>query len=169
MVRLKFFAFLFMYLLLIQGCFFQREPDMDDIVEKIVAVETPNGNYTAVNSKTGAYGRYQIKPYIAAYYAKKLGIPYNNWKTPANQDRIFRALLSDNIQCLKNNGHEINTFTVYGAHQQGATGFDNIIKNRSLSDDMYARLRRNVPAQYRNCSDKELCDVWVCYWKKKLS
>lgn len=142
---------------------------MDPIVEKIVEVETPNGDYTAMNKITGAYGRYQIKPDTAKYYSKKLDIDYSRWKEPDNQDKIFRALLSDNIRCLQTNGHKINAFTVYGAHQQGATGFDNIMKNRKLSDTTYARLRRNIPAEYRCCTDEELCKVWVRYWKKKLS
>jgi hypothetical protein len=169
MVRFRFFLMVLGSVFLMQGCVFDTQPDMDDIVQKIVKVETANADYTAVNPKTGAYGKYQIKPSVAKYYTQKLGIPYANWKTPHNQDKIFRALLADNIRCLRSNGHEINAFTVYGAHQQGATGFDNIVKNRPLSDETYARLRRNVPAEYRDCEDSELCNVWVCYWKKKLS
>jgi hypothetical protein len=171
-VRLKLFVLIFIAFLLIQGCSSKTEPDMDHmdpIVKKIVEVETPNGNYTALNKKTGAYGRYQIKPDTAKYYSKKLDIDYSSWKEPNNQDKIFKALLSDNIRSLRTKGHKINTFTVYGAHQQGATGFDNIMKNRNLDDHMYAKLRRNIPAEYRNCKDEELCEVWVGYWKKKLS
>lgn len=173
MVNLKLFVLIFIFILLIQGCSSKTEPNMepnmDHIVKKIVKVETPNGNYTAVNKKTGAYGRYQITPATATYYSKKLDINDYCWKEPKNQDKIFKALLSDNIRCLRTKGHKINAFTVYGAHQQGATGFDNIIKNRNLNDDMYVKLRRNIPAEYRNCKDEELCEVWVCYWKKKLS
>jgi|GEM_PF-1945004 len=177
MVNLKLFVLLFISFLLIQGCSSKTEPNMephgepnmDRIVKKIVKVETPNGNYTAVNKKTGAYGRYQITPATATYYSQKLFINDYRWKEPKNQDKIFKALLSDNIRCLRTKGHKINAFTVYGAHQQGATGFDNIIKNRNLNDDMYAKLRRNIPAEYRNCKDEELCKVWVCYWKKKLN
>ena len=94
---------------------------------------------------------------------------YFCWKEPQKQDKIFKALLSDNIRCLRTKGHQINAFTVYGAHQQGATGFDNIMNNRKMSNDMYAKLRRNIPLEYRNCRDEELCGVWVRYWKKKLS
>lgn len=169
MINLKFFVLVFISFLLIQGCSFKTEPNMDHIVKKIVEVETPNGNYTAVNKKTGAYGRYQITPATAKYYSKKLNINYYSWKDPNNQDKIFKALLADNIRSLRTKGHKINVFTVYGAHQQGATGFDNIMKNRNLDDHMYVKLRRNIPAEYRNCTDEELSEVWVRYWKKKLS
>ena len=101
MVNLKLFVLGFTSFLLIQGCSSKpepsREPHMDHIVKKIVEVETPNGNYTALNKKTGAYGRYQITPATAQYYTKKLDMNHYQWKEPKNQDKIFKALLSDNI------------------------------------------------------------------------
>lgn len=170
MNNLKLYVLIFISHLLIQGCSSKRaEPPMDHIVKKIVKVETPNGSYTAVNPKTGAYGRYQITPDTARYYSKKLNISPYRWKEPRNQDKIFRALLSDNIRALRAKGHKIDAFTVYGAHQQGATGFDNIMRKRNLDNDMYVKLRRNIPPEYRNCSNGELCEVWVGYWKRKLS
>ena len=90
MVNLKLFVLIFISFLFIQGCSSKTEPNMDHIVNKIVEVETPNGNYTAVNKKTGAYGRYQITPNTAKYYSKKLDINYNSWKEPDNQDKIFK-------------------------------------------------------------------------------
>jgi len=102
-------------MLLLQGC--GSQPDIDEIAEKIVKVETRHGSYTALNPKTGAYGRYQIIPSTARLYSKKLHIPFNQWKRPENQDKIFKALLADNIKRLEEEGVEVNAFTVYGCHQ----------------------------------------------------
>jgi len=151
---------------LMQGC---GDPSMTDIAEKIVKVETPNGKYTTVNKKSGAYGRYQIMPKTAKHYARKLNINHSQWKKPENQDKIFLALLSDNIESLKKNGMEINAFTVYGCHQQGATGFKCIVKNENMSAHSYEKLRRNLPKKYKYISNKKLRKAWIYYWTNKMS
>jgi len=152
--------------IVMQGC---GEPPMTDIVDKIVKVETPKGKYTTVNKRSGAYGRYQIMPKTAKHYAKKLKINHSQWKKPENQDKIFMALLSDNVKKLKQNGIEVNAFTVYGCHQQGATGFKCILKNENLSRCSYDKLRRNLPKKYRHISNEKLREIWINYWKNKMS
>ncbi len=152
--------------LVLQGC---GEPSVDNIAKKIVKVETPNGKYTTVNKKSGAYGRYQIMPKTAAHYTKKLNISPYKWKSPRNQDRIFMALLSDNIRNLKKEGMDVNAFTVYGCHQQGATGFKCIVKNEGMTAHAYDKLRRNLPKEYRHIKNERLRKVWISYWKKKMS
>jgi len=151
---------------LMQGC---GEPSMTEISEKIVKVETPKGKYTTVNKKSGAYGRYQIMPKTAKHYARKLNMNHSQWKQPKNQDKIFMALLSDNVKCLKKNGMKINAFTVYGCHQQGAAGFQCIVKNENMSAKSYMRLRRNLPKKYKYISNKKLRETWICYWKERMS
>ncbi len=152
--------------LLLQGC---GEPSVDKIADKIVKVETPHGKYTTVNKKSGAYGRYQIMPKTAKHYTRKLHISPRQWKYPQNQDKIFMALLTDNIKNLKKEGIEINAFTVYGCHQQGARGFTCIVKNEGLTSDSYRKLRRNLPRKYRHIKNEKLRKVWIDYWKKKMS
>jgi len=152
--------------MMIQGC---GDPSMTDIADKIVKVETPKGKYTTVNKKSGAYGRYQIMPKTAKHYAKKLNINHSHWKKPENQDKIFLALLSDNIKSLKENGMKVNAFTVYGCHQQGATGFKCIVNNEGMSAYSYEKLRRNLPKKYRYISNEKLRKAWINYWKNKMS
>jgi len=156
-------TFIYMFM---QGC---GEPSMTEISEKIVKVETPKGKYTTVNKKSGAYGRYQIMPKTAKHYARKLNMNHSKWKQPKNQDKIFMALLSDNVKCLKENGMEVNAFTVYGCHQQGATGFKCIVKNENMTAVSYKRLRRNLPKKYKYISNERLRKVWMSYWKNKMS
>ena len=142
---------------------------MKKIVKKIVKVESTTGNYHARNKKSGAYGRYQIIPSTARAYAKKLHIPYSQWKKPHNQDRIFKAILNDNIKALKRNGIKISAFSIYGAHQQGAGGFKSIVKNKKLSKKLERNLRRNLPKKLRRVHRSKLKRTWMNYWKKKFS
>ena len=145
------------------------QTEMKKIIKKVVKFETTNGSYTKLNRKSGAYGRYQIMPRTAKAYAKKLHIPYKKWKLPKNQDRIFQAILKDNIRSLKRNGLEINAFAIYGTHQQGAGGFNAIMKNKKLTRQLERNLRHNLPKRLSNISKKKLKHVWVKYWKKKFS
>jgi len=143
--------------------------EMKKIINKVVKFETTNGSYTKLNRKSGAYGRYQIMPSTARAYAKKLHIPYSKWKLPRNQDKIFQAILKDNIRSLKRNGLEINAFSIYGTHQQGAGGFNAIMKNKKLSKHLERNLRHNLPKKLSKISKERLKHVWVKYWKKKFS
>ena len=150
----------------IQGC---GDPSMTDIADKIVKVETPKGKYTTVNKSSGAYGRYQIMPKTAKHYTRKLNMNHSKWKHPENQDKIFQALLSDNIESLKKNGIEVNAFSVYGCHQQGARGFQCIVDNEGMTNYSYTKLRKNLPNKYRYISNEQLRKTWISYWKNKMS
>jgi len=152
-------------LLSLQGC---GEPSLDEIKSKIVKVETPNGKYTTVNKSSGAYGKYQIMPKTAKHYTRKLKIPHSEWKKPKNQEKIFTALLQDNIKNLKKYHFKVDAFTVYGCHQQGANGFMCIMKNENLSNKSYMRLRRNLPSKYRYIEKEKLRKMWINYWKTKM-
>ena len=162
------------YLLLLTGILFTiilsgcGEPSLDTIKTKIVKVETPNGKYTTVNKTSGAYGKYQIMPKTAKHYTKKLKISHPHWKKPENQEKIFTALLEDNIKSLKKKGFKVDAFTVYGCHQQGASGFACIMEDKRLSSKLYMRLRRNLPKKYRNVKNSELRETWIHYWKNKM-
>jgi len=142
---------------------------MKQIVKKVVKVESTTGSYHAHNKKSGAYGRYQIMPRTAKAYAKKLHIPYSKWKQPKNQDRIFEAIMADNIRSLKRNGLKVNAFSIYGTHQQGAGGFKAIMKNKKLSKKLERNLRHNLPKRLSRVPRHKLKLAWVNYWKKKFT
>jgi len=142
---------------------------MKEIVKKVVKYESTTGSYFTKNRKSGAYGRYQIMPRTANAYAKKLKIPKSQWKTPKNQDKIFKAILSDNIKSLKRHGIKISAFSIYGTHQQGAGGFNAIMKNKKLSKRLEKNLRQNLPKKLSHISKENLKRTWMKYWKKKFS
>ena len=141
---------------------------MNKIVSKIIKVETSTGRYDVCNTRSGAYGKYQIMPRTAVWYAKKLSIPLNEWKKPKNQDRMFRAILKDNIRNLRKNRYPITAFTIYGAHQQGFNGFVNITKKRHMSKYTERNMRHNLPSKYKNVNKRILRLVWILYWKRKI-
>jgi len=147
-----------------------KRKKLDKIVKKIVKAESTTGNYHTVNRSSGAYGRYQILPKTAKHYSKKLKIKPGKWKLPRNQDKIFFALLQDNIKQLKQKGYKINAFTVYGCHQQGVHGFDKIMKNKRLDRYMCYKLKRNLPNSYlKKTKHKNVRDAWIRYWSRKMS
>lgn len=142
---------------------------MKSIVKKMIRTESTNGSYHAKNRKSGAYGRYQIMPKTAKYFAKKLKIPYSQWKKPANQDKIFQAILRNNILSLKRNHIKVNAFTIYGIHQQGPSGFKAIVKNKKLTKALEKNIRSNLPGHLRSIHRTKLRTTWIRYWKKRFA
>jgi len=142
---------------------------MKSIVKKMIRTESARAGYHARNKKSGAYGRYQIMPKTARFYAKKLHIPYSKWKRPANQDKIFQAILRDNILTLKRSNIKINAFTIYGIHQQGPSGFKAIVNNKKLTKRLERNLRHNLPGKLRSVHRKKLRSTWMRYWKKRFA
>ena len=143
--------------------------EMNEVIKKVVKIESTSGSYKTKNNSSGAYGRYQIMPKTAKAYAKKLHISFSQWKKPANQDKIFEAIMRDNILSLKRNKIKISAFSLYGTHQQGASGFKNIIKNKKLTKRLEKNLRQNLPKKYKHISKANLKKTWMKYWKAKMS
>ena len=146
-----------------------HQSSLEKIVERLVKIESTTGKYTVKNKRSGAYGRYQIMPSTAKFYAKKLGIPRHLWKRPYNQDKIFRAIMKDNIKSLKKRGYEVSAFTLYATHQQGAGGFNAIMKGKKLTTKLEKSLRQNLPEKLRKVKKSKLRSTWIKYWKQKLA
>lgn len=146
-----------------------KQDNLEQIVDQLVKIESTTGKYNVKNHRSGAYGRYQIMPSTAKYYAKKLKIPRHLWKKPYNQDKIFRAIMKANIKSLKKRGYEISAFSLYATHQQGAGGFNAIMKNKKLTKRLEKSLRQNLPSNLRKVKKSQLRLTWINYWKKKLA
>jgi len=146
-----------------------KQKALNQIIEKLVTIETTTGKYTVKNYHSGAYGRYQIMPSTARFYAQKLGIPEKLWKKPYNQDKIFKAIMKDNIRSLKHYGHEISAFSIYATHQQGVVGFNTIMKGRKITKILEKRLRQNLPKKLGKVKKSKLRTTWINYWKNRLS
>ena len=145
-----------------------KQKTLENIVERLVKIESTSGKYNVKNHRSGAYGRYQIMPSTAKFYAKKLKIPRHLWKRPYNQDKIFRAIMKDNIKSLKKRGYKISAFTLYATHQQGAGGFNAIMKGKKLTKKLEKNLRQNLPGKLKKVKKSKLRVTWINYWQKKL-
>jgi len=77
--------------------------------------------------------------------------------------------MKDNISMLKKNGISISAFSIYGTHQQGAGGFNMIIKNKKLPKNIERNLRHNLPKRYKYVSGVKLRNAWVNFWKKRFA
>lgn len=136
-------------------------------LDRLVEVESGNKDYTAYNEGSGAYGRYQFIPNTAKAYAKKLGIKGDKWKTPANQDKMFAAFTADNIRGLERKGLPTDLFHIYGAHQQGLSGFSDIMKN-NLNPQLEQKMRNNLPGDTSKLAGTDLRNAWINHWQERL-
>ena len=91
------------------------------------------------------------------------------WKIPYNQDKIFKAIMKDNIKSLRRNGHKVSAFSLYATHQQGAGGFNAIMKGKKLTKTLEKNLRQNLPNKLRKVKKSQLRLAWINYWKSKLA
>lgn len=141
-------------------------PDKD--VKTLVKIESGNVGYTAVNKSSGAYGKYQFIPSTAKVYAKRLGFKGDEWKKPENQDKMFVEFTKDNMEGLERKGLPTDIFHIYGAHQQGLTGFQKILRG-DVNATLERNMRSNLPSNLKKLSGKELADAWINHWKRKTS
>ena len=67
--------------------------------EQVAQVESTD-NYNALNKDTKAFGKYQFIPTTAKAFVKKygdsIGVTMDNWKEPANQEKLVRVLTEEN-------------------------------------------------------------------------
>jgi len=68
-------------------------PQLDRFMRAVAQVES-HGSHTALNGKSGAYGRYQIMPDNWRAWARRYLGNANAKPTPANQERVARAKMA---------------------------------------------------------------------------
>ena len=64
----------------------------DDFFSKVAAQES-GGNYGATNSRTGAFGKYQIMPENWPSWSREAGLPEGAEQTPENQEKVAKYKL----------------------------------------------------------------------------
>jgi hypothetical protein len=75
----------------------QGQPAPNDVDAFLAALgaQESGGNYSAVNSTSGAAGRYQIMPANWPEWARRAGLPPGARQTPENQEIVARQIASD--------------------------------------------------------------------------
>lgn len=142
---------------------------MDKIMDKLIEIESTGKGYTAQNPKSSAYGKYQFIEKTARELAGKLGIPFNEWKKPENQERMFQEFTRQNIRGLKQAGLEPNAFNIYGAHQQGVAGLKDILSNDPARYSKRAgNMIKNLGSDYKEgMTLKQIREKWLSKYTKK--
>lgn len=132
---------------------------------KIIQAES-GGSYTALNEGSGAYGKYQFIPSTMEGLAKDLNISIEQAKTPQGQEAMFKEFTNRNVASLEKANIPINTFTVYGSHQQGSYGFQQILKN-NITPTIERNMLSNLPPSGRITGDTRV--DWLNYWANKMT
>ena len=73
------------------------DPPSEELEQFMAALggQESGDDYNAVNERTGASGRFQILPSNWPAWARRAGLPANAPRTPENQERVARRILSD--------------------------------------------------------------------------
>lgn len=137
-------------------------------LSRLAFLESSGNGYTAFNEGSKAYGKYQFIPDTAAALSERLGLKGDEWKTPENQEKLMQLHTTDNMLGLQRKGLPTDLFHIYGAHQQGLTGFSNILAGK-LTPFLEKKMRGNLPKEYRNLSGIPLRDAWVSYWQGRTT
>jgi LysM repeat protein len=160
-----------------------------EVTEKLVKVESSDYGYTADNRNSSAFGKYQFMTdgikstgfvyAVAQGYNKDWGAgePLRDWmrENPKAQDKMFVELTRDNIGGLKRNGITNPTaIDIYGAHQQGVTGYLMILRQESqkalvLSDEVTRNLRNNLFEDDQGLSGQALAKRWLEHYRNKVN
>lgn len=77
----------------IDGMKFGANIDNKEDFYKAVAAQESDGDYNATNSRTGAFGKYQIMPENWASWAKEAGLGENAEMSPENQEVVAKYKL----------------------------------------------------------------------------
>lgn len=78
------------------------DPEELDAFMRALGGRESGGDPTAVNARTGAHGTFQIMPSNWAAWATRAGLPSTAPRTPENQERVARVILSDYYRQHKN-------------------------------------------------------------------
>ena len=119
--------------------------------DQLAQVESSN-NYNAKASTSSAFGKYQITNGTAKALIKKygdsIGVDTSNWKQPASQEKLARALTQENQAMLRSKlGREPSAGEMYIAHFAGIGGVKKLLSkannNKKAASIMPAAAKAN--------------------------
>lgn len=135
-----------------------NESDIE-IADYFASIES-GGNYNARNTRSSAFGKYQVIKSTLAEKAKDLGLSIKEAKTPEGQEMIMHSLISDYKSRLKKFDLPITKENMFILHNLGQTGGVRVLKGTYTSEDIKA-MRANVSSDERNLPPKELVKAYT--------
>jgi hypothetical protein len=117
-------------------------------------------SYTAVNPKSGAYGRYQFMPDTMKALQKKLGLPLTSEPNKEQQDAMYKTLVKEHQGNLAGIGKEATAENLYIMHQLGGP-----VGKKYLTGDIDSKVISSMKNQFspqatEGKSNKEIQTMW---------
>ena len=143
---------------------------VEDTIRKLVELES-GGDYNATNPRNpDVYGKYQFTKSNAKDLAKRLGIPYSQWKQPENQDKMYKLFAEDQVKDMRKRDIANTPLNKYLAHQQGVAGLAKLLNPDSkLTSKDIRKLRDQLPDKLRYSTPvNKLREVWYSHYKNKF-
>ena len=118
------------------------------------------GDYNARNTKSSAFGKYQVIKSTLAEKAKDLGISVKEARTPEGQEMVMHSLLSDYKSRLKEFDLPVTKENMFVLHNLGQTGGVRVLRGTYTGEDIGA-MRANVSSEERKLPPKELVKAYT--------
>jgi hypothetical protein len=142
----------------------QERKDKKGLKDVIAHIES-RGDYNAKNPNSSARGKYQFISSTLNYVSNETGLSKEYLTTPRGQEQAMDFLLKENERVLQNRKIPIDNFTMYGAHQLGASGFSRVYQGRPSKRDI-ANMKNNLPKKLRV---GDVTQNWMNYYKRKVA
>ena len=135
-----------------------NESDIE-IADYFASIES-GGDYNARNTRSSAFGKYQVVKSTLADKAKYLGISVKEARTPEGQEMVMHSLLSDYKSRLKEFDLPVTKENMFVLHNLGQTGGVRVLRGTYTGEDIKA-MRANVSSEERKLPPKELVKAYT--------
>ena len=134
--------------------------DSDTEIAGYFASIESGGDYNARNTKSSAFGKYQVVKSTLVEKAKDLGISVKEARTPEGQEMVMHSLLSDYKDRLKEFDLPITKENMFVLHNLGQTGGVRVLRGTYTGEDIKA-MRANVSLDERKLPPEELVKAYT--------
>ena len=130
-----------------------------EVADYFASIES-GGDYNARNTKSSAFGKYQVIKSTLAEKAKDLGISVKEARTPEGQEMVMHSLLSDYKSRLKEFDLPVTKENMFVLHNLGQTGGVRVLRGTYTGEDIGA-MRRNVSTEERKLPNDKLVKAYT--------
>lgn len=130
-----------------------------EIADYFASIES-GGDYNARNTKSSAFGKYQVVKSTLVEKAKDLGISVKEARTPEGQEMVMHSLLSDYKDRLKEFDLPVTKENMFILHNLGQTGGIRVLRGTYTGEDIKA-MRANVSSEERKLPPEELVKAYT--------
>lgn len=130
-----------------------------EIADYFASIES-GGDYNARNTKSSAFGKYQVVKSTLVEKAKDLGISVKEARTPEGQEMVIHSLLSDYKSRLKEFDLPVTKENMFVLHNLGQTGGVRVLRGTYTGEDIKA-MRANVSSDEKKLPPEEVVKAYT--------